>query len=58
MKNYIIYSILGDIVAIIDEGSDDYNYCRLYPYCEKEDSMRMVEEIFFIEDNCIGVKVL
>lgn len=54
----LIRILRRDIVVIIDEGSDSYNYCRLHPYYEKEDSNREIEEIFFIEEKSIGVKVL
>lgn len=39
----LIKILRKDIVVIIDEGSDNYNYCRLHPYYEKEDSNREIE---------------
>ena len=54
----LIQILRKDIKIVIDKGPDKYNCCRLHPYCEKEDSIQTVEEIFFIEENCIGVKIL
>lgn len=54
----LIKVLQKDVVVIIDEGPDDYNCGKLHPYHKKEDSARIIEEIFFVEDKCIGVRVL
>lgn len=47
-----------DVTIIIDLGPDSYNCGHCTPYREKEHGNLTVEEIFILEENVIGIKVL
>lgn len=47
-----------EVTIIIDLGPDNYNCGYCTPYREKEHGNLIVEEIFIIEENGIGIKVL
>ena len=43
---------------IIDLGADEHNECHLTPYHKAEHGQLIVENIFFVNENGIGIKVI
>ncbi len=57
VKN-LVKALKKDITIIIDLGPDEYSICHLTPYNEIKHGDLTIDNIFSVDETCIGIKVL